>query len=86
MVKTVTHVHDVRQLRTSSAKPATSSSTAGVNTRRFGSQIGARATEFEGRRARIEFHEEQRVEFLNIYVDGIDSADDQRPEGGPGSR
>jgi len=44
----------------------------------FRPQIGREAARFEGRRARIEFHEEERNGFRNVYLDSIGEA----PEGG----
>jgi len=37
----------------------------------FRPRIGEEAERFEGRRARIEFHEEQRGGYQNVYLDGI---------------
>src|SRR5919205_998743 len=37
----------------------------------FRPQIGEEAGRFEGRRARIEYHEEQRGNFRNVYLDAI---------------
>jgi hypothetical protein len=37
----------------------------------FRPEIGRRAQEAEGKRARIEFHEEQRGGFRNVYLDAI---------------
>jgi hypothetical protein len=37
----------------------------------FRPQIGREAARFEGRRARIEFHEEERNGFHNVYLDAI---------------
>src|SRR3954453_8712701 len=45
----------------------------------FRPQIGNAARAFEGRTARIEYHEEERNGFQNVYLDGIAAAD---PEGG----
>jgi hypothetical protein len=38
----------------------------------FREAIGARALELQGRRARIEYHEEQRGEYRNVYLDKVD--------------
>src|ERR671933_2072200 len=46
----------------------------------FRPQIGEEAGRFEGRRARIEYHEEQRGNFRNVYLDAIGPA----PEGDRG--
>jgi hypothetical protein len=40
----------------------------------FRPQIGREAARFEGRRARIEFHEEERNGFHNVYLDAISDA------------
>jgi hypothetical protein len=40
----------------------------------FRPQIGRAATQFQGRRARIEFHEEERNGFKNVYLDAISAA------------
>jgi hypothetical protein len=47
----------------------------------FRPQIGREAAKFEGRRARIEFHEQERNGFQNVYLDAISAAPD-RPEPG----
>ena len=45
--------------------------------------IGREAAKFEGRRAHIEFHEEERNGFLNVYLDGIaPAAGGSDPKGG----
>ncbi len=40
----------------------------------FRPAIGDQAAKFEGRRARIEFHEEERNGFHNVYLDSIAEA------------
>jgi hypothetical protein len=40
----------------------------------FRPEIGRSAFEFEGRRARIEYHESQRGEYRNVYLDRIEEA------------
>jgi hypothetical protein len=42
----------------------------------FRPQIGNEALGYEGRRARISFHEEERNGFTNVYLDGIEPAPD----------
>jgi hypothetical protein len=47
----------------------------------FREEIGARAAEFRGRRARIEYHEQQRGNYRNVYLDSIaPAADDSAAE------
>jgi hypothetical protein len=46
----------------------------------FKEQIARQAVAAEGRRARIEFHEQQRGEFTNIYLDGVEIIEDDAEE------
>ena len=49
----------------------------------FRPAIGRDAAKFEGRRAHIEFHEEDRNGFHNVYLDGIsEAAAEQEPPAG----
>jgi hypothetical protein len=49
----------------------------------FRPQIGREAARFKGRRARIEFHEEERSGFRNVYLDAIRETPEQgEPAGG----
>jgi hypothetical protein len=41
--------------------------------------IGEAAAKLEGRRARIEFHEEERNGFHNVYLDGVSELADAPP-------
>jgi hypothetical protein len=43
----------------------------------FRPRIGEEAERHRGRRARIEFHEEERNGFQNVYLDGIAAAPEQ---------
>ena len=49
----------------------------------FRPAIGREAAKFEGRRAHIEFHEEDRNGFHNVYLDGISegAAEPEAPAG-----
>jgi hypothetical protein len=47
----------------------------------FRPPIGKEAERFRGKRARIEFHEESRGNFTNVYLDSVGPAP-ERPEGG----
>jgi hypothetical protein len=42
----------------------------------FRPQIGEEAARFEGKRARIDYHEEERNGFHNVYLDAIEPAAD----------
>ena len=41
----------------------------------FRSDIGQRAQQLQGSRVRIEYHEEQRGQYNNVYLDGIEKAE-----------
>jgi hypothetical protein len=45
----------------------------------FREGIARRALAAEGSRARIEFHEEQRNAFTNVYLDKVDPLEDDEP-------
>jgi|SRR3954452_18294609 len=51
----------------------------------FRPAIGEQAAKFEGRRARIEFHEEERNGFHNVYLDAIAAAAEQTAQPAPGT-
>jgi len=48
----------------------------------FRPAIGREAGKFEGRRAHITFHEEERNGFQNVYLDAIAAAPESAPEAG----
>jgi hypothetical protein len=50
----------------------------------FRERIGERARELEGRRVRIEYHEEQRGQYTNVYLDKVEPAPDADGEGDDG--
>jgi len=43
----------------------------------FREAIGKRAQELEGKRVRIEFHEQQRGQYTNVYLDKVEEAPEQ---------
>jgi hypothetical protein len=45
----------------------------------FKERVAAKLPGLEGRRARIEFHEQQRDGFTNVYLDDAAALDDERP-------
>jgi predicted DNA-binding transcriptional regulator YafY len=47
----------------------------------FRPTIGREALSFEGRRAHIEFHEQERNGFQNVYLDGISALPEKDTEG-----
>jgi hypothetical protein len=48
----------------------------------FRESIGGAAKRLEGRRARIEFHESQRGQYTNVYLDKVEPAPDAGGGGG----
>jgi hypothetical protein len=48
----------------------------------FRESIGEAAKRLEGRRARIEYHETQRGEYTNVYLDGVEPAPEERGAAG----
>jgi hypothetical protein len=47
----------------------------------FREQIARDAVAAEGRRARITFHEQQRGNFTNVYLDSVEPLEEPEPEG-----
>jgi hypothetical protein len=50
----------------------------------FREAIGQSARAFEGRRVRIEYHEEQRGQYTNVYLDKVEPAPDDGDGSGDG--
>jgi hypothetical protein len=48
----------------------------------FRPQIGEAAAKYEGRRARITFHEEERRGFTNVYLDAIEAVEQEATASG----
>ena len=82
MDATVT-VRDVQALKTrSGAIRFVLVDDAGKEYTTFRPEIGEQARRALGRRARIEFHEQQRGGFTNVYLDAVEPADEEPAEGG----
>ena len=47
----------------------------------FRESIGQRAQELEGKRVRIEYHEQQRGQYTNVYLDKVEPAPDDAGAG-----
>ena len=79
-------VRDVRQVESRSGNTRWVLTDDGGNEyTTFRPKIGQEAERYAGRRARIEFHEEERNGFRNVYLDGIEPAPEpDRPAGGGG--
>lgn len=48
----------------------------------FREAIGEAARALEGRRVRLEYHEEQRGQYTNVYLDKVEPAPEERDESG----
>ncbi len=51
----------------------------------FRESIGSEAKRLEGRRARIEYHESQKGQYTNVYLDVVEPAPDEPEDAGGGS-
>lgn len=51
----------------------------------FRESIGQRAQQLEGKRVRIEYHEQQRGQYTNVYLDKVEPAPPEPGGGGDGS-
>jgi hypothetical protein len=76
-------VRDVKRVETRSGNTRwVLTDDAGREYTTFRPQIGEEAERHRGRRARIEFHEEERKGFQNVYLDRIEPVPEQAPAGG----
>jgi hypothetical protein len=50
----------------------------------FREKIGEAAQALEGRRVRVEFHENQRGQYTNVYLDKVEPAPEESGSGGTG--
>jgi hypothetical protein len=75
-------VRDVQALKTrSGATRFVLVDDAGKEYTTFRPEIGEQARRALGRRARIEFHEQQRGGFTNVYLDAVEPTDEEPREG-----
>jgi hypothetical protein len=82
MDATVT-VTDVKALKTRSGNVRfVLADEAGKEYTTFRPEIGEQARRALGRRARIEFHEQQRGGFTNVYLDAVEPLDEPEAAGG----
>jgi hypothetical protein len=51
----------------------------------FRESIGERAQQFQGQRVRIEYHEQQRGQYTNVYLDKVEPAPQEPGAGGDDS-
>ncbi len=75
IVQTVTTIDDVRTFETRGGNVRFVVRDADGNEfTTFREAIGKRALEFKGQRVRIEYHEEQRGQYTNVYLDKVEAA------------
>jgi hypothetical protein len=73
-VETIARVEKVRAIPTQSGKTRyVLTDSSGREYTTFRPAIGERAQALEGKQARIEFHEEQRGPYLNVYLDAVEA-------------
>jgi hypothetical protein len=74
-METVTTIEQVRTFETRGGNARyVIRDTDGNEYTTFREAIGDRAAELEGRRVQIEYHEEQRGQYTNVYLDKVDPA------------
>jgi hypothetical protein len=74
-METVTTIADVRTFETRGGNQRYVVRDAADNEyTTFREAIGEQARELEGRRVRIEYHEEQRGQYTNVYLDKVEPA------------
>jgi len=83
MPETTAKVEEVKALHTQSGKTRfVLVDDSGREYTTFEEPIARDAIEAEGRRARIEFHEQERNGFLNVYLDGVEPLEDEPGDDG----
>jgi hypothetical protein len=83
MPESVVEVESVKEFETKTGTTRFVLRDAGGNEyTTFRERIGAAAKKLEGSPARIKFHEQQRGEYTNVYLDSIEPAAGDRPPRG----
>jgi hypothetical protein len=78
-METVTTIADVRTFETRGGNQRYVVRDAADNEyTTFREAIGEQARELEGRRVRIEYHEEQRGQYTNVYLDKVEPLPEER--------
>ncbi len=76
-METISILQDVRSVQTRGGNERFVARDAeGNEYTTFREAIGRRAKDLEGRRVRISYHEEQRGNFTNVYLDKLEPVDD----------
>ena len=86
MPERVVNVREVKALKTQSGNTRfVLEADDGSEYTTFKEPIAKQAIAAEGRRARIEFHEQERNGFTNVYLDGVEALEEE-PESGDEER
>jgi hypothetical protein len=76
------HVHEVKALKTRNGNTRFVLVDEGGNEyTTFKERVAAKLPGLEGRRARIDFHEQQRDGFTNVYLDDVAPLEEEQPGG-----
>jgi hypothetical protein len=87
MAEQVVHVAEVKALKTRSGNTRfVLRADDGSEYTTFKEAIARQAVAAEGKRARIEFHEQERDGFRNVYLDGVEALDDEQVPTDDGER
>src|SRR3954447_23279181 len=82
-MEAVVTLRDVREFETSGGNTRyVVRDTDGNEYTTFREGIGAQAKALEGKRVRIEYHENQRGQYTNVYLDKVEPAPEEAGEGG----
>jgi hypothetical protein len=87
-MQTVVTLAEVRAIDTGRGSVRyVSKDTDGKEYTTFREEIGERAKQLQGKRVRLEYHQEQRGRYTNVYLDKIDPAGPDGPDtpAGPGT-
>jgi hypothetical protein len=83
-MEAVTSIDDVRTFETRGGNVRyVVRDTDGNEYTTFREAIGGEAKKLEGQRVRIEYHEQQRGEYTNVYLDKVEPAPAPAPGAGP---
>jgi hypothetical protein len=81
-MESVVTIRDVRTFETSGGNVRyVIRDTDGNEYTTFREAIGQQAEQHEGKRARIEYHEQQRGQYTNVYLDKVEAAPEEESSG-----
>jgi hypothetical protein len=81
-VETVTVLEEVRELQTRGGNARyVARDSSGNEYTTFREAIGERAKALTGRTVRVTYHEQQRGQYTNVYLDKLEPVEEARPSG-----